>query len=350
MEVAKNLLDKSPVVTKPQTGQGGMALIEVESQRAMAEVQGALIIAQRFPRNQIQALDRIKTACQRKGLAEKALYSYSKGGTDIGGPSIRLAETAAQNWGNMQYGIRELDQRPGESTVEAFAWDMETNVRSVKQFTVKHKRYTKSGSYDLVDPREIYEMTANQGARRLRACILAVIPGDVIDEAVTQCEDTLKTKVDTSAAALKKMLEAFEAFKVTREMIEKRIQRRIDAITPAQFIQLKKIYNSLNDNMSTPADWFEVVAVKTPAAPATDQNANLKNKLKNKRGISESAPAPTPAENAGSDTTAAPAESKTEEYAPTFCPDDPETTFKKEHCDACPKRKDSYGKDCPAWA
>ena len=31
----------------------------------------------------------------------------------------------AQAWGNMQFGIRELDQRNGESTVQAFAWDVE---------------------------------------------------------------------------------------------------------------------------------------------------------------------------------------------------------------------------------
>jgi hypothetical protein len=45
-------------------------------------------------------------------------------------------------------------------------------------------------------------------------------------------------------------------------MIEKRIQRRLDAMTPALMVQLGKVYNSLKDGMSTIADWFEV-------APAT---------------------------------------------------------------------------------
>ena len=40
----------------------------------------------------------------------------------------------AQNWGNIQYGIRELSSENGESTVEAFAWDVETNTRQTKVF------------------------------------------------------------------------------------------------------------------------------------------------------------------------------------------------------------------------
>lgn len=265
-------MEDAPIATRPRTE----ALIEVEQQRAIAEVQGAIILAKKFPRNQIESMDRILVACQRQGLAEQALYSYSRGGTEITGPSIRLAEAIAQNWGNLQYGIRELEQRNGESTVEAFAWDVETNVREVKTFQVKHERYTKKGSYRLEDPRDIYELTANQGARRLRACILGVIPGDVIEAAQTQCEQTLRAKADTSADALKKLVEAFEKYNVTKEQIEKRIQRRFDTITAAQLIQLRKIYNSLKDGMSTPSDWFDVAAEqKTDSA-----GASLKEKVK----------------------------------------------------------------------
>ena len=35
------------------------------------------------------------------------------------------------------------------------------------------------------------KLVANQGARRVRACILGVIPGDVIDSALVQCNATL---------------------------------------------------------------------------------------------------------------------------------------------------------------
>jgi len=153
-------------LSAPQSKQS-LATVQVESDRAQAEVQAAMILARRFPRDPVLALDRILNACTRPALAEGALYCYARGGTDITGPSIRLAEVLAQNWGNLQFGVRELEQRDGESTVEAFAWDIETNVRQVKIFQVKHERHTKQGAKRLTDPRDIYETVANQGARRL---------------------------------------------------------------------------------------------------------------------------------------------------------------------------------------
>lgn len=245
-------------------------MIDTEGQRAIQEVQAAMVIAKRFPRDVKAALDRILNSCTRTSLAEQALYTYSRGGTDISGPSIRLAEAVAQQWGNLQFGIRELEQRNGESTVEAFAWDLETNTRQVKVFQVPHERHTRQGAKALTDPRDIYELVANQGARRLRACILGVIPGDVIDEAVRQCDATLSSTADTSPDAQKKILEAFAAWKVTKDQIEKRIQRRIDAITAAQVIQLRKILRSMMDGMSGPDDWFESSSKPTTASTGGD--------------------------------------------------------------------------------
>jgi hypothetical protein len=269
-------LKEASVATRPQVN----AIAEASVQRELAEVQASIILAKRFPRNQMEALERIKTACQRPALAENALYQYSRGGTDITGPSIRLAEAIAQNWQNLDFGIRELEQRNGESTVEAFCWDKETNTRQVKVFQVPHKRYTKAkGAYSLEDPRDIYETVANQGARRLRACILGIIPGDIVEAAVAECEGTLKAKADCSADAVKKMVEAFGAFKVTREMIEKRIQRHLDSITPAQKVGLGKIYNSLKDGMSSAADWFEVTGETSGETKGSRTDA-VKEKVK----------------------------------------------------------------------
>jgi hypothetical protein len=284
----KDIDKNAPVATRPE------AMVEVEQSRAMAEVQSAIVLAKRFPRNPIEAMDRIATACQRPGLAEASLYSYARGGTEITGPSIRLAEAIAQSWGNVQFGVKELEQRNGESTVEAFAWDMETNVRQVKAFQVKHERHTKRGSYRLEDPRDIYEAVANQGARRLRACILGIIPGDVIDSAVSQCEATLKAKADTSPEALKKLVAAFDRFGVTKDQIEKRIQRRLDTITPAQLIMLRKVYNSLQDGMSSPADWFDMVPTE-----GADSGATLKDKVRAKVRKAEDVPDPAAEKEAG---------------------------------------------------
>lgn len=232
------------------------AMVAVSQSREIAEIQGAMTIAKRFPRDQKVSLDRILVACRRKGLAEKAVYMFVKGKTEISGPSIRLAETLAREWGNLQFGVREIEQRNGESTVEAYALDLETNVKCSKVFQVRHFRDTKSGGYAINDQREIYELVANQGSRRMRACILGLLPGDIVEAAVEECEKTLKTGCEETSEETQKLLDAFDKFQVTKEMIENRIQRNLESITSIQIVDLRKIYNSLKDGMSKPSDWF----------------------------------------------------------------------------------------------
>ena len=246
--------------------------------REMAETQAKYMMAQHFPRDVIGNVDKILNAFTRPNLAEKSQYQFARGGSDIVGPSIRAAEAIAQQWGNMEFGFRELARNAGNdgvpySEVEAFAVDLESRNRRPLQFIVKHWRDTKKGGYKLTDERDIYELIANQAQRRVRACILALIPGDVIDGAMQQAEVTLRTKADTSADAMGKMVDAFAGFGVTKEHIEKRIQRRLDAIQPAQVVMLKRIYASLRDDMSTPADWFEMEGTHATGKPKVEMPA-----------------------------------------------------------------------------
>ena len=240
--------------------------------RELAETQTKYLMAERFPRNEVAAMDRILNAFSRPTLAEKAAYQFARGGSDIAGPSIRAAEAIAQQWGNMDSGWREM-QRGTDATgvpfseVEAFCIDLQARNTKRLTFIVRHWRDTKKGGYKLTDERDIYELCANQAQRRLRACILASIPGDVTEAAMQQADVTLKSKADTSPGAMQKMVAAFAEFGVQREHIEKRIQRRIDAITPAQVVSLKRIYVSLRDDMSTAADWFEIDAGEGAAPP-----------------------------------------------------------------------------------
>lgn len=323
-------------ITTP--ARGGTAIADVAGQREVAEVQAAIILARRFPRNQIEAMDRILTACQRPTLAKQALYLYAKGGSEITGPTIRLAEAIAQNWGNMQFGIRELDQRNGESTVEAYAWDLETNVRQSKVFQVPHKRHTKKGSYALEDSRDIYELVANQGARRLRACLLGIIPGDVIEAAVEQVEQTMKANVDVTPESISKMVAKFGEYGVSKDQIEKRIQRRLDTIQPAQVLSLRKIYASIKDGMSATADWFETTDDQESTLAAQPQSGTDKAKEALKRGRK---PKDTPV--AQPEQTAEPAKVVDEPDELIDCPNG--DRMKAGYCQTqCTSRE-----NCPAW-
>lgn len=235
------------------------AAVETTIGRYMQEIQGMVFMAKQYPRDQFAAWQRIKEACSRKSLAEVASYEYPRGNEKVSGPSIRLAEVLAQCWGNMTYGVTELEQRAGESTCMAYAWDLETNVRAEKTFTVLHERKARGRVQKLSDPRDVYEMVANLGARRQRACILAVIPKDIVDAAVEECEKTLAgdTK-EPIADRLKKMLDKFSEFGVTKDMIEKRQGYAFESFTEKDILSLIKVYNSINDGMGKREDYFEV--------------------------------------------------------------------------------------------
>jgi hypothetical protein len=232
--------------------------VAIEASRAIAEAQGKLVIAKRFPRDEVQAYNRVAQACQRKGIAEKAFYSYNRGGGTVSGPTIRFAEELARCWGNIDYGIKELSQDDGKSEMQAYAWDLETNAQSVQNFTNPHIREVGGKAKLLTSQRDIYEINANMGARRLRSRILAILPTDLVDMAIAECKKTLAGNNDEPLIdRVKKMIVAFGKIGVTQEQIETRLKRKVDTMTVDDFTDYIGIYNAIKQGESKISEWFE---------------------------------------------------------------------------------------------
>lgn len=290
--------------------------------RQAQEVQAAMVIAKRFPRNEVESYNRIIQACKRKSLAEQAVYEYPRGTTKVTGPSIRLAEAMAQNWGNLDFGIIELEQKNGESQVMAYAWDLETNTRQSKVFTVPHVRSTKKGNILLTDPRDIYELVANQGARRVRACILGVIPGDVVDSAIEQCNRTL---LDDSGAPLVDLVRQVSAtmqekYGVTLPMLEKYIGCKAESFTMNDLVRLKKVYKSLQDGMAKREDFFEMDAGE--ADPEVSDPFKKQEKAKQGKGAGKAKGPATEGKPDGS------TKQEAQELDPGFISNEQQTMFR----------------------
>ena len=247
--------DKGAVTSMPNVGQ------EVEKTRALQEVQAAIFMARQFPRDETRAYRRVIEASKRLSLAEKAIYCYPRGGQQIKGPSIRTAETIAKYWGNLSYGIKELSQNNSEHTSEmmAYCWDLESNVRVERIFKVPHIRDTKQGPKLLTDARDIYEKTANDGARRLRAAILEVLPSDVVEDFMKACEKTIEGSSDKPIKGrVQDMLRLFEELGVTKEMIEQKIGTKTDNFIAKNIVDLGGIYNSIKNNFAPIEQYFDI--------------------------------------------------------------------------------------------
>ncbi len=263
--------DRNQVSNFPNVGQ------EVEKSRALQEVQAAIFMARQFPRDETRAYRKVIEASKRLSLAEKAIYCYPRGGQQIKGPSIRTAETIAKYWGNLSYGIKELSQNNTEHSSEmmAYCWDLESNVRVERIFKVPHIRDTKQGTKLLTDARDIYEKTANDGARRLRAAILEVLPSDVVEDFIKACEKTIEGSSDKPIKdRVKDMLTLFEEIGVSQDMIEKRIGTKTDNFIAKNIVDLGGIYNSIKNNFAPVEQYFDI-----PTA-AEKQKAQTEAKLK----------------------------------------------------------------------
>lgn len=272
----------------------GNNMIAAEAMKEVAQVQAAVMMAKRFPRNRYEAFQQIMVDCDRTNLAKVAVYSYPRGDSMVTGPSIRLAEVLVRNWGNMDCGIRELSRDENKSVCEAYAWDLETNSRSTRIFEVPHIRHTKARTYKLTDPRDIYENVANQGARRLRACILQAIPGDVCEKAVLKCKETLTKKNSRPLVdRIQEMVVAFAPLGVTKNHLEKRLGHPIDITTEDEMYDFLAIYNSIKDNHAKRTDFFELSETEP-----TEKTANVSEKLKRgKEGRNTLPPEPEPGLN-----------------------------------------------------
>ena len=273
--------------------------------REVATIQGQIMLAKMFPRNMAEVTRKVEAACSRKQLATHALYQYARGGTDISGPSIRLAEALINAYGNAKSGFEVIDSNTDYSRVRAYAYDMETNTLQERTFDVDHVRQTKTGRTRLTDPRDIYETIANNASRRERACILALIPGDLVEFAVKTCRETLEKNVNITPKRIEELVQSFSKYGVSRVMIEARIQRHMEAITATQFIDLLNIGTSLRDGIAKVEDFFDrdakpIGEKEVPAKPASPEKAQVSKGAAESQQKKAKAPAHAPAEKPAS--------------------------------------------------
>ena len=87
-----NEVIESPFAARSAVAPHDSAGSRQNQSRELAETQTKYLMAERFPRDEVAAMDRILNAFSRPTLAEKAAYQFARGGSDIAGPSIRAAE------------------------------------------------------------------------------------------------------------------------------------------------------------------------------------------------------------------------------------------------------------------
>lgn len=250
--------------------QGGMNVgaVAIEQERAIAEAQGQMILAKRFPRSMAQARADFMEACKSPEFAAKAFYAVPNRGS---GPSIRFAEEAARCYGNFQYGHRELSRSEGKSEVEVFAWDMEKNNHSRRQITVLHIRDTSNGPKKLTDQTDIDNRVANVASKQMRGRILALLPKELVEAGQAACKLTIAGGNDVPITKrVADMTAAFSKLGVNAKQLAAYIGHSLDDVTTDELADMLGVFNAIREG-AKPSEYF---AATEQAADATAAGIN----------------------------------------------------------------------------
>lgn len=276
------------------------------AKRQEAEIQSAMVIAKKFPRDEIGAETNIVKSFARPRMAELAEYVYPRGNTKVRGPSVNAAREIARIWGNLRYGVDVVSETEDKVHIRGWAFDLQSNtyIAGEDKFSklVQRKSKREDGSkgetrWVKADERDLRELTNKRGAILERNAILKLIPRHVVDTAVDEGRKTLVLKAkgqlkDSPEDIARKLVKAFAELSVTKEQLEEYLGREVTQIDAEQYVDLQGIYRSIKDGNSKREEYFNIGLSKK-----TDElNEKLKGK-KEKEVIPESAVEVVPEEN-----------------------------------------------------
>jgi hypothetical protein len=360
--------------------------IVASAEGVKAQIQAAYMMAVKYPRSFDTSRDRILANCKRTSFAAKVEFAKPVGGKIIRGPSIRFAETALREWGNILTNVQVLyeDETMRRSRVTVI--DLETNTTFSKEIQIaKTVERKNSAGYEVLGERtntkndkvfivratedDVLNKEAAQVSKALRNEGLRLIPGDIIEEALELAKKTVAAgdKVDP-AGAKKALFDAFSELGIKPKSIEEYLGRSVTTLQPSELQDLRGIYRAIKEGE---AKWSDYIKKEV-----ADDEAGEKEAAKTAAKFEKSIPKDvdpvilqeflvrtadgnkTTVDQVKDEAVKKPKEfwaivkayqksktAKTDETAPAPCPNEPETTFLKAHCDECKDRK-----GCPVWA
>jgi|GEM_PF-781954 len=241
-----------------------------------AEIDQQIATAHAYPRSISRTTQNILSLVTiDEQSAEECNYALPRGGKPITGPSIRLAEIIAGQWGNCRIGARVVHTDRAEKYVEAEGvfHDLETNAAT----TARVRRRISDRSGKLLSE-DMIIVTGNAACSiAKRNAILAAVPKAVWRKAYDAALETIKGNVKTLTERRDKALKAFAAFGVKPEQLFASMEiGGLDDITLDHIALLTGMHAALKSGEETVESMFGGSG-KPEGAAAGKQN--LKDKL-----------------------------------------------------------------------
>ena len=309
MVAAQDMNAMGQQLTRLPQAAGETAVSAVAAQ-VVASVQARYTVAIARPRNLDQVRVSLLNECRRPGFARVAIYNKPIG-QGVTGPSIRFAEAALRCLGNVLPEVITVFDDADKRIVRVSVTDLESNVTYSKDVTVtKTVERANAKGQEVVGERTnvrgatVYIVRASDDdclnkenalvSKALRTVALRLIPGDILDEALDQVDETLRNKAaEDPAGERKRMIDAFASVGVNPTMLAAHLKHSLEQVTPAELSKLRGVYLAIKDGEATWADVTEadVSQAETEKAPQQEtKTSRTKEALKARREKSQEPP------------------------------------------------------------
>jgi hypothetical protein len=225
-----------------------------------AEINQSIATARRFPRNlPAVKLAMMSFATLDQETAESCFYTLPRGGKNIQGPSVRLAEIAISCYGNLRVASRIIDTvATGDNphvTIQAVAMDLERNV----SISIEKRRRIvgKKKAGGAIDEDDI-NLASNAGsAIALRDAVFKVVPLALIKPVFDAARKVAIGDERTLKDRRSKALATFAKMGVPKERVLHKMEKTsVEDIGLAELETLIGLFNAIKEGEVTIDDAF----------------------------------------------------------------------------------------------
>jgi len=277
-----NIEDAKKTMEMTKIGSSSMEVdksSETVAEVAKHRIQAGYMVAMANPRDVEEARVRILQHCKRPRFAETVEYYKPIGSGGVSGPTIRFAELALREWGNIISDIQVIYEDDMKRRSKVFITDLETNTTFTKEITIQKTVERKSNKgRDVLGSRknsygdtvyvvmatddEIHNKEASLLSKALRNEGLRLIPTDIVDEALEVARDTLKKRdAKDPDEAKRRILDAFSKISIMPKDIKEYLGHDVSRVSEVEISELRKIYQTIEEGS---ASWEDYMAKKKP--------------------------------------------------------------------------------------
>lgn len=293
---------RATTTTAPVAANSDPAAIAT-AESARARIQAAYTVAIGRPRSYLQSRNRILERCKNPRFAELVEYAKPVGNTTITGPTIRFAELAIREWGNIDCQNSVVYEDGNIRRIRITITDLETNSTLSKEVQVsKTVERRSSVGREVIGTRtnsrgdtvyivkatddEIQMKTDSLVSKSIRNESLRLIPQEIVEEAIDVARETLRNRdAKDPAEARRKLADAFAALGVMPVQLESFLKHPLEYTSPDEMQELRTIYAAIKNGESKWSD-FSAPAQTEPSEVAQDAKDKLE-RLKARRAAKD---------------------------------------------------------------